>query len=159
MTRPAETATVSSGLAQLPRRARALLRLAALILLPLGLLLAGAAPAAAHSALVSSEPGAGYALTSPPADITLNFSERVTLPDRALVVLDTEAKPRPLRVSLDPGRKTVRCVPTTELPVGAYQVSYRVIGRDGDLISGTFWFGVATPVHLLTRQYRFPAPG
>lgn len=146
MTRPTETATVSSGLAQLPRRARALLRLAALILLPLGLLLAGAAPAAAHSALVSSEPGAGYALTSPPADITLNFSERVTLPDRALVVLDTEAKPRPLRVSLDPGGKTVRGVPTTELPVGAYEVSYRVIGRDGDLISGTFRFGVATPV-------------
>jgi len=125
---------------------QALWKLAALPLLTFGLLLAGAQPAVAHPALVSSQPGAGYALTSAPSDITLTFNQPVTLPDRALVVSDAARRPVALRVALDTAGTTLRGVPNRVLPVGAYRVSYRVIGQDGDLISGGFSFGVATPV-------------
>ena len=144
MTRDRVAAT--SGPPPAPRQARAFLRLLAMLILTLGLLLTGAVPASAHPALVSSQPGAGYALTEAPADITLNFNERVSLPDRPLILRDTRGRTQPLRVSLDPSATTMRGVPNSELPVGAYEVSYHVIGRDGDLILGTFRFGVATPV-------------
>lgn len=37
-------------------------------------------------------------------------------------------------------------VPDEELAAGSYEASYRVVALDGDLIEGSFAFGVATPV-------------
>lgn len=110
------------------------------------LVVASAGPAAAHPALVSSVPGAGYAVTDAPRELTLTFNEPVALPDQALTLADDAGRRRPLRVSLDPGGLTLRGVPQSVLPVGAYDVRYRVIGQDGDLIQGTYRFGVAVPV-------------
>lgn len=105
-----------------------------------------AGPAAAHPALVSSSPGAGYAVTGPPRSISLTFSEPVTLLDRALVLRDAAGRERSLALTQDGGGATVVGTPVQPPPVGAYQVSYRVVGRDGDTIEGSFGFGVATPV-------------
>jgi len=70
----------------------------------------------------------------------------VTLPDRPLVVTDDRGKPVRLRVTTAQGGAGLVGAPETPIPVGAYDVAYRVVGQDGDLISGTFAFGVATPV-------------
>ena len=121
-------------------------RLVALMVLATGWLLGVAGPASAHPALVSSLPGAGYAVTDPPAAIALAFNEPVTLPDRPLTVVDGEGSPIQLRVTTAQGGAGLVGTPVTSLAVGAYEVNYRVVGRDGDLISGTFAFGVATPV-------------
>lgn len=121
-------------------------RLVVLAVLALGWLLGAAGPASAHPALVSSAPGAGYAVTDPPREIALAFNEPVTLPDRPLSVVDGRGAPVRLRVTTTQGGAGLVGTPATPLPVGAYEVTYRVVGRDGDLISGTFTFGVATPV-------------
>ena len=121
-------------------------RLAGLLVFAVGGLLGVAGPASAHPALVSSTPGAGYAITDPPGQVVLAFNEPVTLPDRALVVTDAEGAPVRLELTTAQGGAGLVGTPRTSLPVGAYEVTYRVVGRDGDLISGTFAFGVATPV-------------
>ncbi len=121
-------------------------RLVALAVLAFGWLLGVAGPASAHPALVSSAPGAGYAVTDPPREIALAFNEPVTLPDRPLVVVDDRGGQVRLRVTSAEGGAGLVGAPETPLLVGAYEVTYRVVGQDGDLISGTFAFGVATPV-------------
>ena len=71
-------------------------------------MLAPAAPAFAHAALVSSEPGAGYAVTTAPNEILLQFSEQVSLADDALTLTGPAGREVPLQVALDPTRTAVR---------------------------------------------------
>ena len=129
-----------------PRAAAQTGRLAVLAVLALGWLLGAAGPASAHPALVSSTPGAGYAVTDPPPEIALAFNEPVTLPDNPLVLKTADGRRVPLRVTTQQGGADLVGVPEAPRGVGGYEVTYRVVGRDGDLISGTFAFGVATPV-------------
>ena len=105
-----------------------------------------ASPASGHAALVSSQPGAGYAVTSAPAEIVLQFSEGVSLADDALTLTGPEGDHVPLRVALDEAGTAVLGVPDADLAAGEYEVGYRVVARDGDLITGTYPFGIATPV-------------
>jgi methionine-rich copper-binding protein CopC len=74
-------------------------RLVVLALLAAGVLLGAAGPGAAHSALVSSSPGAGDAVTDSPRAITLTFNEPVSLPDRPLLVRDADGTTVDLRVT------------------------------------------------------------
>jgi copper transport protein len=120
--------------------------LVGLVTLLLAMVLVPASPALGHAALVSSQPGAGYALTSAPSEVVLQFSEGVSLADDALTLTGPAGEPVPLRVTLDETGTAVRGVPDTELGTGAYQVGYRVVARDGDLITGTYPFGISTPV-------------
>ncbi len=129
-----------------PRASAQTGRLAVVAVLTLGWLLGAAGPASAHPALVSSTPGAGYAVTEPPPEIALAFNEPVTLPDRPLVLQGPDGRQVRLRVTTALGGAALVGTPQSPLPVGAYEATYRVVGRDGDLISGTFAFGVATPV-------------
>lgn len=101
-------------------------------------------PAAAHPALVSSSPGAGYAVTDPPRSLSLTFSEPVTLVDEGLVLMDAGGRPVDTVATTD--GPTVTGTVVDDLDVGAYEVNYRLVGRDGDTITGSFRFGVATPV-------------
>ena len=134
-------------------------RLVVLAVLASGGLLGIAGPASAHPALVSSAPGAGYAVTDPPGEIALAFNEPVTLPDRPLVVTDDTGAPVRLRVTAAQGGTSLVGAPETPLPIGAYEVTYRVVGRDGDLIAGTFAFGVATPVGAVGASGRAGVSG
>lgn len=134
-------------------------RLVVLAVLVAGWLLGVAGPASAHPALVSSSPGAGYAVTDPPREIALAFNEPVTLPDRPLTVVDGQGEPVRLRVTTTQGGAGLTGTPATALAVGAYEVTYRVVGRDGDLISGTFTFGVATPVGAVGASDRADVSG
>lgn len=131
---------------------RATVRLLVLLLVPLALLTGGASPALAHPALVSSTPGAGYAVTDAPKALVLTFNEPVTLRSQPLAVTGPGGRPVALAATLEPDRATLRAVPATPLPAGAYEVTYRVIGTDGDAIAGSFRFGVATPVTASTSS-------
>lgn len=121
-------------------------RLAVLAGLATACLLGAAGPASAHPALVSSSPGAGYAVTEAPRQITLAFNEPVTLAGRPLVIRTAQGEPVALLVATTEQGAGLVATPAAPLSVGGYEVAYRVIGQDGDLIAGTFAFGVATPV-------------
>jgi copper transport protein len=100
----------------------------------------------AHPALVETTPGAGYAVTAPPEAVGVAFNERVTPVEPALMLHTADGEQIPLTVSVERGRTALRGVPQAELEPGSYEVSYKVVALDGDLIEGTFPFGVATPV-------------
>jgi copper transport protein len=103
-------------------------------------------PAFAHPALIETTPGAGYAVTSPPEAIAVTFNEPVTPIGDALTLRLTGGGTIPLDVSLAEGDRSLHGVPDEALDAGSYEASYRVVALDGDLIEGTFAFGVATPV-------------
>ena len=107
-----------------------------------------AAPTAAlaHPALIETTPGAGYAVTSPPEAVSVTFNEPVTPVGDALTLRLTDGPPIPVDVSLTQGGRSLQGVPDETLDAGSYEVSYRVVALDGDVIEGTFPFGVATPV-------------
>ncbi len=134
-------------------------RLAVIAVVTAAWLLGAAGPASAHPALVSSSPGAGYAATDPPREIVLAFNELVTLPDRPLVVTTQQGDRVALRVTTNQQGTGLVATPVMPLRVGGYEVAYRVVGRDGDLIAGSFVFGVATPVGPAGSSDRAGASG
>jgi copper transport protein len=103
-------------------------------------------PASAHPALIETTPGAGYAVTSPPEAISVTFNESVTPIGDALTLRLTDGPTIPLEVSLAQGDRSLQGTPDDVLEAGSYEVSYRVVALDGDLIEGTFPFGIAIPV-------------
>jgi copper transport protein len=102
--------------------------------------------ALAHPALVATTPGAGYAVTSPPEAVAVTFNEPVTPVGESLILRLSDGSLVPLAVDLQQGGNELRGVPAEELAAGSYEVAYRVVALDGDLIEGSFAFGVATPV-------------
>jgi copper transport protein len=126
--------------------------LAAVLLVALGLLVVGTAPATAHALLVSSQPTDRAALAAAPTEVVLTFTEPVTVPTGGLRVLDADAQ----RVDLgtiatgDPTRVAVALPP--ELPDGGYVVTYRVISADSHPVGGvrTFTVGAGTEVDAVT---------
>jgi copper transport protein len=135
-------------------RARASTRVARSIALvaPLvvaALLVWAALPASidAHARLRATVPAAGATLGSPPAFVTLTFSE---LPDVRLTtikVLDrggTDRATGPAEAITEPPM-SVR-VPVADLPDGGYTVSWRTVSAvDGHISAGSFVFGVGAP--------------
>lgn len=111
----------------------------------LGLLVAPAA-ALAHPALIETVPGAGYAVTAPPDAVVVSFNEPVTPTGDALTLRFTGGPAVPLDVTLSPDRTSLRGAPGTALEAGSYEAEYAVVALDGDLVKGSFPFGVATPV-------------
>lgn len=108
------------------------------------LILLSAAPASAHSALLSTDPVEGSVLSEAPSVVTLVFNEDVApqFVDGA-ITLGTEA-PVPVtatvtggQVALDVAAETV-----TSGAGQAWQVDYRVVSADGHPISGTVAFTV-----------------
>jgi copper transport protein len=119
-------------------------RLAALLPLAGLWLLATGPAAAAHGALLSSDPAGGSSLRRAPAAVTLRFSER---PDPALStvrVLDSGGRvvaggpARPVA-----GRPEELRLPVAGLPAGGYTVAWRIVSAvDGHRTEGVFGFGV-----------------
>ncbi len=123
--------------------------LAALISLVFGLLLAGAGPASAHAALTGSDPGDGAVVDTAPEEVTLSFSEAVSVGDDSIRVLDpsgkradTQAEPKDLSEG-----STVRygVALHSGLPDGTYTVAWQAISADSHPISGAFTFSVGAP--------------
>jgi copper resistance protein C len=98
--------------------------------------LAAALPALAHTELIGSSPADGATLTTPPAEVLLEFSEPVQAEFGQVAVLDDAEQGNPKIV----GAKVTQGV--DELSAGTYRISYRVGSADGHPITGTLAFTV-----------------
>jgi copper transport protein len=119
--------------------------LVVLLLAATGLLLATAAPASAHAALVGSDPQQGVVVDKAPTQVSLTFSEQVSMSADSLRVLDPKGKPvqsgKPSNVS----GTTYAVQLHSGLPDGTYTVAYQVVSADSHPVSGAYTFSVGAP--------------
>ncbi|MBD7920232.1 copper resistance protein CopC [Cellulomonas sp. Sa3CUA2] len=126
-------------------RARAARRSGVLAALVLLMAVLGAAPAAAHNTLRSTDPADGSSVATPPTQVTLTFDQPavelgtqvvVTGPDGAVV---SDGPAQLVDVSV------VQPLVATPLPAGTYAVDWRVTSADGHPLSGSLTFAVTAP--------------
>ncbi|WP_370962352.1 copper resistance protein CopC [Amycolatopsis sp. cg9] len=104
-----------------------------------------AGPASAHTELESSSPAEGAALGTAPSQVELTFGEPVTLPPDPIEVTGRDG------VSWQVGAPAVAggvvTVPVTPSgPAQAYTVTWKVVAKDGDNVTGTVHFTLTAPV-------------
>lgn len=119
-------------------------RLAA-VLSGLLLLLVWPATAFGHATPIGSDPADGQVLTQSPAELTVTFTEPVSLAGTGNAVLDAAGASEPAEFSV---RDTVlRIRPERPLPDGTHVVTWRVVSADSHPVTGGFTFAVgeATP--------------
>ncbi|MFJ6696809.1 copper resistance CopC/CopD family protein [Streptomyces sp. NPDC091272] len=113
-----------------------------------GALLAGIGPAAAHAALTDSNPKDGAVLATAPKDVTLNFSEQISLGDDAIRVLDPSGKRADTGEILDLCSGDVvkyGVALHSGLPDGTYTVAWQAVSADSHPISGAQTFSIGAP--------------
>ena len=127
-----------------PRRRRSAVAVLGLLL---AIVLLGAAPASAHSTLVSTDPAQGSQVPVSPAAVTLTFSESVGIAQDSVQVLD----PNGVRVDTGAARhrgsdaSTVVVDLKPGLAKASYAVLWHVASADTHPVSGSFSFGVGVP--------------
>lgn len=115
-----------------------------LLLLLAGWLLSGvvlAGSAAAHAGLVSTEPGESARLETAPAEVTMTFTEGVSLGAGYARVLTADGE----RVDTDDASvdgEVVTIPLRPDLADGGYLVTYRIVSADSHPIQGAFSFVV-----------------
>ncbi|MFJ8189784.1 copper resistance protein CopC [Streptomyces sp. NPDC096094] len=122
-------------------------------------LLAGAGPASAHAALTGSDPRQGTVVDKAPAQVSLTFSESVSVDDDSLRVLDPQGE------RVDDGRPsgtsgtkyTVKL--HAGLPDGTYTVTYQVVSADSHPVSGAYTFSIGAPSETSVSVYGAEAGG
>ncbi|MFF5757473.1 copper resistance CopC/CopD family protein [Streptomyces longwoodensis] len=113
----------------------------------LALLFGGAGSASAHATMSRSDPADSTVLKTAPKQITLTFSETVSLSDGSLRVLS----PKNLRVDRGsvkhaPGKpNTAQVMLAGKMPEGTYTVGWRAVSADSHPISGAFTFSIGQP--------------
>ncbi|GGN03004.1 copper resistance CopC/CopD family protein [Streptomyces fuscichromogenes] len=123
-------------------------RLRTLVLLFLavtGALLTGAGPASAHAALTGSDPSQGVVVPKAPDQVSLTFSENVSMNDDSLRVLDPKGKRVDLRKPTNLSGTTYAVQLKSGLGKGTYTVAYQVVSADSHPVGGAFTFSVGTP--------------
>lgn len=119
----------------------------ALVAAVIALILGGAGPASAHAGLSGADPADGAVLKAAPKQVTLTFTESVSLSDDAVRVLSPDnerANPRPAQ-QVDGKGNTARVELPGKLIEGTYTVAWRVVSADGHPISGAFVFSIGKP--------------
>jgi copper transport protein len=129
-------------------RPRAVAAVLLLLATSVAVLLATAAPAAAHASLLGTSPGSDEVLAEAPAEVVLTFSEDVATSGDAIRVLDPAGKRSDDgeigRRSADTG--TAYGVGLADgLADGTYTVAWHVVSTDGHPISGAFVFSIGAP--------------
>jgi len=138
-TRPRPLSPTRPRSRSLRRRAASLL---AVMVALFGLMLAGATAASAHAALLSTDPAQNTVVQTAPTEVTLHFSEQVTLATDDLRVFDASGK----RVDSGPtghagsDDTTAQVKLLPGLPQGTYTVAWRAISADTHPVSGAFTF-------------------
>ncbi|MFG3390793.1 copper resistance CopC/CopD family protein [Streptomyces rochei] len=116
-------------------------------------LLAAAGPASAHAALTGSDPQQGAVVDTAPAQVSLTFSESVSLDDDSLRVLDPKGK------RVDEGRPSGTGGTTysvrlhSGLPDGTYTVTYQVVSADSHPVAGAYTFSIGAPSDTSVSVY------
>ena len=102
-----------------------------------------AAPAAAHTSLVSTDPLDGSVLAESPGRATFTFNESVSLPPSGVQVFDADGD------SVASSASSRDNVVTVEVPDhlsdGTYVVVWRIISADGHPVAGSLTFSVGKP--------------
>lgn len=126
---------------------RPTVRFAVLLSVLLATLISGAAPAAAHPTLLTTEPGTDAAVPDSPAAVVVVFNEAVTAGPDALSVLTGAGRAVPVG-SAATARDGFAVItrPAAALPPGSYTVRWRVTGTDGDPVEGEFRFAVGPAI-------------
>ena len=103
-----------------------------------------AAPAAAHSELRAVVPADDARLAGPPAEVALEFNERLNARYTTVVVTHTDGTAAATgEVSVSGARATRSLRPG--LPTGTYTVAYQVVSVDGHPVRGATTFAVGAP--------------
>jgi copper transport protein len=116
-----------------------------LLLAVAGALLAGAAPASAHAALLGSDPKQGAVVETAPKQVSLTFSEDVALSDGSIRVLDPAGKRVDTGKPENLGEDVYSVKLHSGLPDGTFTVAYQVVSADSHPVSGAFTFSVGAP--------------
>ena len=138
---------IRTGLARHGRRLCALIGLSAG-----GLLLLGAAPAAAHTGVIGTTPAQGSQVNTLPARVAIRFTEDVGIDSRSMRVLAANGH----RVDLgdvahpDGDLSTVSVSLVPDLAIGSYLVIWKVVSDDSHPVTGTFTFGYGVPAGFAT---------
>lgn len=121
---------------------RRLLLLVGACALALPLALLGAGPAAAHDALISSDPAEGTSLEEIPSELTFTYSASIQELGAEVELSDGQGDAVALGDHQVDG--AVLTVPVEGTPEGGdYSAAWRVVSSDGHPISGTLTFSVA----------------
>ncbi|MEV8437571.1 copper resistance CopC family protein [Actinosynnema sp. NPDC051121] len=120
-------------------------RLALSALLATLALLGAAAPASAHTDLVSSDPASGASLPQRPTRLTLVFSDPVPAESATVAVLAPDGSAWSLGEIVADGATLSVPVLSGASPAGPHTVSWKVESLDGDFADGTFGFTVTAP--------------
>ena len=119
-------------------------RLLLLVLAPACIFFVFASPAQAHPTLLDTLPQAGYSYSQSPVEIGVVFDQpvavqRLTVSGQGRGLIATS---KPLR---SPDGTRITLIPDRPLPAGNYTVRWQITAEDGDLVDGTFDFGVGVP--------------
>lgn len=127
------------------RRSPAPIALASTLLVAFVLLFAWPQPAAAHDALIDSDPAADSTVDTMPAELTLTFSAALIGGEGAteVVVMDAEGK------NVAEGEPELDGAMVTQplasaAAAGQYHVIWKVVSSDGHPTSGEFEFAVSS---------------
>ncbi|MBG0853983.1 copper resistance protein CopC/CopD [Streptomyces spinoverrucosus] len=123
-------------------------RLRSLLLLLLaaaGLLLGSAGSASAHAALTGSDPQQGAVVDKAPEQVSLTFSEAVSLSDDSLKVLDPKGERADTGEASSVSGTTYAVNLHSGLPDGTYTVAYQVVSADSHPVSGAYTFSIGAP--------------
>jgi copper transport protein len=120
------------------------LLLAGLALGALGIFALPASPAAAHAALVRTQPAQGSVVQDAPSEVVVTFSEHVQPVQGKIKVIGPDGK------RYDTGTATINGsdldIPLRSgAPKGTYVVGYRVISADGHPVGAGFTYSVVAP--------------
>jgi methionine-rich copper-binding protein CopC len=109
------------------------------------LVLISVTPALAHTTLVSSTPRNGSTIQVTPKSFFLNFSEVLAqIGDKSINTI-TLIGPSKIRVKLDSIRvmkSSISAKPFAPLPIGRYEIKYRVVAEDGHALNGVIKFSI-----------------
>jgi copper transport protein len=133
-----------------------LVALAVLVVAVVTTVFATAAPASAHAVVVSSTPSDNEHLTSAPTEVTVVFSEPVSVELGGLTVLDSSGHRVDGGTTDQPQPTTLHTTLNGGLGDGTYLASYKLVSADGHPVSGaivfTFGNAGATDVSHLIEQ-------
>jgi hypothetical protein len=108
------------------------------------LLLASAAPVAAHSLLLDATPAPDAVLTATPLQLRLHFNNRIEKRlSRVRLVDERGAVATALIDSREPAPADSVVARVPPLAPGAWRVEWQVFSTDGHVVSGTYGFRLA----------------